>query len=151
VPPEPNVDEPTDPPTLPPGVEESSVFTAATNDKCTFGFVASRTSKTTVGEYEYDGELTFHDHGKGMKFKSLCVDFVDFPVDEPTKAVFKGTGEVRTSAGTACVQFTVTVVDGGEPSTDDSFTIVLTECPMPDGTYPYSAWGPLGGGNIQLH
>ena len=136
---------------LPPGAEESSVFAAAGNTKCTFGFVASRTPIETGG-WEYDGELTFHDHNKGFKVKSVCVTFVDIN-PALNQAIFAGQAEVRSSAGTVCTPFKVTVVDGGEPSTADKFRIELPEwvAPGDPAGFEYGVENCLGGGNIQLH
>jgi hypothetical protein len=111
--------------------------------------VASATP-TATGGWEYDGELSYHDHGKGMRLKSLCVDLVKFSIDKP-EAVFEGEAEVRCSGGTYNVRFVVTVVDSGEPGRADMLQIELPGWCLPEETDEYRAWGTLGGGNIQLH
>lgn len=138
-------------PILPPDVEEASVFTATKNKKCTFGFVAWRTATTTPDQWEYDGELTFHDHGKGMKLKSLQIDFVEFDLTTKT-AVFQGMCEVRTaSAAPETRSFIVMVVVDDAPSARDFFRIALPDYTLPTETTAYGAEGTLGGGSIQIH
>ena len=49
------------------------VRTAANNVKATFGFVASATvqADNTLGDFQ--GELSYHDHGTGLKLHSLVI------------------------------------------------------------------------------
>ncbi len=119
------------------------VRTAATNSKATFGFVASATVQADGNLGDFQGELSYHDHGTGLRLHSLVVGKV--AVDPTTHtATFSGTAEVETTSGSAAHAFTVTVHDGGEPGVGvDSFDIVI-----PDLAYEGS--GLLGGGNIQV-
>src|SRR5438034_9485667 len=52
------------------------VRTAASNTKATFGFVASATvqADNTLGDFQ--GELSYHDHGTGLRLHSLVVSNV---------------------------------------------------------------------------
>jgi hypothetical protein len=135
---------------LPPGVEETSVFAAAGNTKCTFGFVAWRTPTSDPEVWDYDGELTFHDHGRGMKLKSVCVSKVSFP--DAVTAIFEGMCEVRTAdSAPQTTPFVVTVVVDAQPSAADWFQIALPEYKLPTEPEEYGAKGTLGGGSIQIH
>jgi hypothetical protein len=147
---DPTPNDPSTPdPTLPPDAEEAAVFAAGGNTKCTFGFVASCTPKETGG-WEYDGELTFQDHYKGFKVKSLCIDYVKLDSQENT-AVFCGEAEVRCGSKSMNTRFKVTVLDCSEPGRADTFQIELPLWTYPTDRCPYGAWGTLGGGNIQVH
>lgn len=138
-------------PTLPPDLEPASVFAATKNAKCTFGFVAWRTATGVPDEWQYDGELTFHDHGKGMKLKSLQIDGVDFDLTAKT-AVIRGTGEVRTASAASEIRtFVVTVAVDDTPSAADFFRIELPDYKLPTEPEEYGAEGTLGGGSIQIH
>lgn len=121
------------------------VRTAATNSKATFGFVASATKQSDGSLADFQGELSYHDHGTGLRLHSLVVDNVTV-VDSQTMT-FSGTADVETAAGPAGAHsFTVTVKDLGEPGVGvDFFSISISDLSL-----FYSASGTLGGGNIQV-
>jgi len=107
-----------------------------------FGFNAGyKPGKTTVS-----GQLTYIDHGTGMKAKATSIDKYYNPNGSTgTTRTFSGQAEVN---GVSGYSFTVTVTDNGEPGKgNDYFSITLTN---PSGFY-YHAQDSLGGGNIQLH
>ncbi len=83
------------------------------------------------------GHLTYIDHGTGMKVKAHAI--TRYTVVNSTTRLIEGTGD----ADGLNVDFAVTVQDNGEPGTNDTFQIQLSN--------GYSAIGTLGGGNIQLH
>lgn len=127
------------------GVQESAV--PVQNTKATFGFVASRTlpDNGTVGETQ--GELTYHDHGVGLRVHSLSVESVEVLADLSVR--FTGTAEVTTSAGTEVRSYVVTVRDAGEPGRADTLRIRLLGFQLPGEATDYHREGELGGGNIQ--
>src|SRR5438270_4073273 len=79
------------------------VRTAASNSKATFGFVASATVQAD-GSKDYQGELSYHDHGTGLRLHSLSVTKVTV-VDSQTMT-FEGTADVETTSGSAAHSFT---------------------------------------------
>src|SRR5438552_295075 len=106
-----------------------------------FGFNAGyKPSKTTVS-----GQLTYIDHGTGMKAKATSIDKYYNPNGSTgTTRTFSGQAEVN---GVSGYSFTVTVTDNGEPGKgNDYFSITLT-----GPNFYYHQGSTLGGGNIQLH
>ena len=83
------------------------------------------------------GHLTFIDHGSGLKVKGTGVTKY-VKVDEVTRHI-EGTADINGSPGT----YEVDVADNGEPGSNDTFKIGLSN--------GYAASGNLAGGNIQLH
>src|SRR5712692_5758235 len=107
-----------------------------------FGLNAGyKPGKTTVS-----GQLTYIDHGTGMKVKATSIDNYYNPNGSTgTTRTFSGQAEVN---GVSGYYFTVTATDNGEPGNGhDYFSITLTG---PSG-FNYHAENFLGGGNIQLH
>ena len=107
-----------------------------------FGLNAGyKPGKTTVS-----GQLTYIDHGTGMKVKATSIDNYYNPNGSTgTTRTFSGQAEVN---GVYGYYFTVTATDNGEPGTGhDYFSMTLTG---PNGFY-YRAGSTLSGGNIQLH
>ncbi len=86
------------------------------------------------------GHLVYHDHA------------IDFRVESTSITSFSSVGCQSTIEGNgnsnqgSPVHFVVTVTDGGEPGTNDTFSIQVT-----DSAPPYAAGDTLGGGNIQVH
>src|SRR3989449_6253208 len=106
-----------------------------------FGFNAGyKPGKTTVS-----GQLTYIDHGTGMKAKATSIDRYYNPNGSTgTTRTFSGQAEVN---GVSGFYFTVTVTDNGEPGKgNDYFSITLT-----GPNFYYHQGGTLGGGNIELH
>jgi hypothetical protein len=83
------------------------------------------------------GALEYQDHGTGLKVHGTGVTAYTV-VDAATRSI-TGNATINGVAGT----YTVVVADNGEPSTNDTFSISLSN--------GYNASGTLGGGNIQLH
>src|SRR5213594_2556931 len=86
-----------------------------------FGFNAGyKPGKTTVS-----GQLTYIDHGTGMKAKATSIDRYYNPNGSTgTTRTFSGQAEVN---GVSGFYFTVTVTDNGEPGKgNDYFSITLT-------------------------
>ena len=84
------------------------------------------------------GHLTYIDHGAQLKVKGLGV--TAYAVTGPTSRHIEGRAEINGVPGT----YAVDVADNGEPGRGkDVFRITLSN--------GYTAGGPLGGGNIQLH
>jgi hypothetical protein len=83
------------------------------------------------------GHLTYIDHGNGLKVTYHSI--TGYTVVNSTVRLIEGTAD----ANGEDVTFTVIVADNGEPGTNDTFQIQLSN--------GYSATGTLGGGNIQLH
>ena len=84
------------------------------------------------------GHLTYIDHGSGMKVHGTGVTAYAV-LDDSTRGI-QGTAEINGQGG---FTYEVDVADRGEPGSNDSFTITLSN--------GYSATGNLSGGNIQLH
>src|SRR2546425_349217 len=106
-----------------------------------FGFNAGyKPGKTTVS-----GQLTYIDHGTGMKVKATSIDKYYNPNGSTgTTRTFSGQAEVN---GVSGYYFTVTATDNGEPGKgNDYFSITLT-----GPNFYYHQGSTLGGGNIQLH
>ena len=83
------------------------------------------------------GHLNYLDHGSAMHVKGTAV--TSYVVVNKTTRRITGTAQINGAAGT----YVVVVSDEGEPGTNDTFTITLSN--------GYTAWGKLVGGNIQLH
>lgn len=83
------------------------------------------------------GHLTYIDHGSGMQVKGTAVTSYQ-TIDTTTRRI-TGTATINGVAGT----YDVVVSDKGEPGTNDTFAITLSN--------GYTASGTLVGGNIQLH
>src|SRR5438445_1871662 len=105
-----------------------------------FGFNAGyKPGKTTVS-----GQLTYIDHGTGMKVKATSIDTYAPSGNTATTRTFTGQAEVN---GVSGYSFTVTATDNGEPeSGNDYFSITLT-----GPGFNYQSGNLLGGGNIELH
>src|SRR3989475_9272003 len=106
-----------------------------------FGLNAGyKPGKTTVS-----GQLTYIDHGTGMKVKATSIDNYYNPNGSTgTTRTFSGQAEVN---GVSGYYFTVTATDNGEPGKgNDYFSITLT-----GPNFYYHQGGTLGGGNIELH
>ncbi len=84
------------------------------------------------------GHLTYIDHGNGMRVKGTGV--TGYTIVSPNTRTINGTAEINGQGG---FTYSVTVVDNGEPGKSDQFTIMLSN--------GYSAGGPQGGGNIEIH
>jgi hypothetical protein len=123
-----------------------SPVAATTNTKVTFGFVASATVQTDGSLGDLQGELSYNDHGLGLKLHSVSVTSVSVDSTAHT-ATFAGTADVTTGSGSFDDQkFTVIVRDVAEPGVGvDTFDIELPNLPV-----PYHVSGTLGGGNIQV-
>jgi hypothetical protein len=99
----------------------------------TFGFVGKVAKDGTPG-----GHLTYQDHGAGNRnVNSIAITSV---TTAGNCGVLMGTATVD---GSGSFGFQVRVCDNGEPGTNDTFSILMS-----DG---YSAGGTLTNGNIQLH
>ncbi len=85
------------------------------------------------------GHLTYMDKGPNdLKVKETSV--TAYEVVNPTTRRIKGTAEINGQGG---FTYEVVVADNGEPGSDDTFVLTLSN--------GYNASGNLGGGNIQLH
>jgi hypothetical protein len=84
------------------------------------------------------GHLEYIDHATGMKVHGTGV--TGYTVTGTTSRHITGTAQVN---GVSGFTYGVDVADNGEPGTNDTFSITLSN--------GYSAGGTLGGGNIQLH
>jgi len=83
--------------------------------------------------------LTYNDHDfSGLKVKGTGV--TAYVITGTLKRHIEGTAEIN---GQDAFTYTVDVTDNGEPGTNDTFAITLSN--------GYSASGTLRGGNIQLH
>lgn len=84
------------------------------------------------------GHLNYIDHGTGMHVKHVTI--TGYAVSSTTERQITGTCTIN---GTAGFSFSCFVADNGEPGTNDTFNLFLSN--------GYSAGGFLQGGNIQLH
>ncbi len=84
------------------------------------------------------GHLVYIDHGTGMRVKGTGV--TAYVSTGSTSRHIEGTAEINGQGG---FTYQVDVADNGEPGTNDTFAIKLSN--------GYSASGTLAGGNIQLH
>ena len=102
-------------------------------EKATFGVSGG------IKNGKFWGHLSFNDHGKnGIKVKSTSVTAYIL-IDATTRQI-EGIAKVE---GQGAFAYTVIVKDSGEPGTNDTFSLVVSN--------GYSVAGSLMGGNIQLH
>ncbi|MCA1684002.1 MAG: thrombospondin type 3 repeat-containing protein [Actinobacteria bacterium] len=101
-------------------------------EKHHFAFTARSLAEASTAE----GELTFVDRAARLRLRATAIAAVAVAGGHAT---IHGTGTVN---GGPTVEFTVEVVDAGEPGRDDTFRV----------TFPgYEAGGRLNGGNIQTY
>ena len=133
-------------PVPPPSVQKDFMtgggFIVVNGNHANFGFVAG----FKPGQTTPSGQLTYTDHGTGMRAKATSIDTYYNPNGSTgATRTFTGRAEVNGASG---YSFTVTATDNGEPGRgNDYFSITLTG---PSNFY-YQAGNTLGGGNIQLH
>jgi len=84
------------------------------------------------------GHLNYIDHGTGMHVKHLTI--TSYEATGANERKITGTCKINNVEG---FTFSVFAADNGEPGSNDTFNIFLSN--------GYSAGGYLGGGNIQLH
>ncbi|HVH66630.1 MAG TPA: choice-of-anchor P family protein [Gemmatimonadales bacterium] len=134
--------QPAPPPTPPPGCSGDDFVTGG-------GWITSTPSGARanfgvgggIKQGAFWGHLTYIDHGPdGVKVKGTGVSA--YTVVNATTRHIEGTAEVNGQSG---FTYTVDVADNGEPGSNDTFVIRLS-----DG-YTSSPPGTLAGGNIQLH
>lgn len=102
-------------------------------EKATFGVSGG------IKNGKYWGQLSFNNHGANeVKVKSYSV--TSYQVIDATTRQIVGMAKVN---GNGTVEYKVVISDNGEPGTNDTFKLELS-----DG---YSIDGVLLGGNIQLH
>lgn len=107
---------------------------AASGSKGTFGVAGGGTKNGG-----FWGHLVYIDHGSGLRVKGTGV--TAYVITGPTSRHIEGTAEVNGAPG---FTYSVDVADNGEPGVgSDTFALRLSN--------GYSAFGVLGGGNIQLH
>lgn len=103
------------------------------NDKSTFGVSGG------IKQGKFWGQLSYKEHGKdGIRVKSTKV--TNYIVIDAFTRQIEGVAKIN---GKGAFGYTVIVSDQGEPSTNDTFELSLSN--------GYSASGILQGGNIQLH
>lgn len=145
------------PPTFDPSaiLPTAALFPTAgdTNTKCNFGFVASGTVQAdgTLGDPE--GELSYHDHGIGLRLHSLDVTSVKV---DGSDAWFEGTAEVTLGNNTPSDEhFIVHVRDADTTGGCDTFDINLPNYIPSGASAHYHVCGTLdgtnGNGKIQTH
>lgn len=101
-------------------------------DKATFGVSGG------IKNGNFRGQLSYDDHANNVKVKSTSVTAYIL-LDSVTRQI-EGAAKVN---GKGSFTYKVIVVDNGEPGSNDSFSIELSN--------GYKASGVLVGGNIQLH
>jgi hypothetical protein len=93
---------------------------------------------------EFWGHLNYIDHGAGTHVKATSITAYVVVLDAEgmptTTRRIEGTAEVN---GQGVFAFQVDVSDNGEPGTNDTFALRLSN--------GYTSFGDLNGGNIQLH
>jgi hypothetical protein len=123
--------------------------TASIGGKATFGFVV----KYNTGDANPSGNLTYDDHGANVRIKALSFNLLLIgvgPCGANTHAKFRGLASVTGPSGVPATQtLDVDVDDCAEPGSSpgvgpDMFTVTTV------GGTPYTAAGPLVGGNIQI-
>jgi hypothetical protein len=87
----------------------------------------------------YWGHLNYKDQGTGMQAKATSITAYQVGAT-PNARHIEGTAQI---SGVDGYTFAVDVTDNGEPGTNDTFSISLSN--------GYQAGGSLSGGNIQLH
>lgn len=103
------------------------------NDRANFGVNAGFKGGSL------DVNFNYIDHGTGMHVKATTI--TEYVATGPTSRRFKGSAEID---GVSGYTYEIAVADRGEPGRNtDTISIKLGN--------GYSAGGPLGGGNIQLH
>lgn len=105
----------------------------ASGAKATFEIDAGIKNETAWGDVAYD------DHGDGLTLKSTSITTYA-PGPTANSRHIEGTAQVN---GVDGYTFTAVVTDNGDPGTNDTFAIQISN--------GYQASGALGGGNIQLH
>jgi Ice-binding-like len=100
-------------------------------EKATFGVSGG------IKNSKFWGQLSYNDHD-GVKVKSTSI--TDYIIIDSVTRQIEGIAKVNNKGA---FNFTVVVVDNGEPGRNDSFSLNLSN--------GYSASGTLVGGNIQLH
>jgi hypothetical protein len=118
-------------------ISDGGSITALNTDQGTFGGNA-KVSLTRSAS----GQQTYHDHGpvQPLDFKATTVDAVRCS-DDRTSAEIYGTGAVN---GVDGYEYRIRLHDGGEPSSDDRYEILI-----PLAGY-YSGDRTLDGGNVQI-
>jgi hypothetical protein len=98
------------------------------------------------------GHLQYNDHGTSPPIQVHGRTVTAYgPAEVPNTRVIKGTARVRGFEGVQEADYEVTVADNREPGRNyDVFSITVVN-PDPNEPALYTAGGPLGGGNIQLH
>ncbi|HEV8348377.1 MAG TPA: post-COAP-1 domain-containing protein [Vicinamibacterales bacterium] len=109
-------------------------------------------SGTGTPPLPFFGHLEYDDHAVGIKVHSTLITayLQDTLLFDPDARLICGTAKANADD----VNFVVRVKDGGEPSVNDQFDIIIALTTNP--TAPmYTTWTgtphPLAGGNIQLH
>jgi serine protease AprX len=102
-----------------------------------FAFFAEYTAQSSAP----GGEMSFDDKN-GMKVKAVALASLTV---SGHAATLKGDAQVN---GTGGYQFTLDVVDNGEPGSADSYRLRLTQPANP--LYVFDAQGTLSGGNIKV-
>jgi hypothetical protein len=125
--------------TVPPSTAGAKVtaggWIAVAGGKGTFGLTAKANAAGAPS-----GHLTYQDHGL-LARTVTSTDITSVQLIGGNCAQVLGSARVN---GTPGYGFQVDVCDNGEPGKDsDTFSIVMS-----DG---YTAGGPLGGGNVQIH
>lgn len=106
---------------------------SSSNTKATFGVSGG------IKNNKYRGQLSYQDHtSNGFHLKSTKITGYT-AIDSVTREI---TGVAKID-GKGSFTFTVIVKDNGEPGTNDSFSLTVSN--------GYTASGTLQGGNIQLH
>jgi hypothetical protein len=108
-------------------------ITTALGNKAHFGVEGGMTN------YLYWGHLTYKDNGNGPSVQSTGITKYQVGATANSRHI-EGTATVNGAAG---YTFAVDITDNGNPGSNDSFNISLSN--------GYRAGGNLGGGNIQLH
>ena len=107
-------------------------------NKRTFGFYAEYKANSSGP----GGELSYDDKS-GTKVKATGMSA--FVITGGNKATAKGTASIN---GVGSYNFQLDVVDNGEPGSNDSFYLLLTNPAIPQ--WKYETSGTLGGGNVQV-
>jgi len=126
------------------GQIDSTSHKSNKNDKATFGVSGGIKNGKFWGHLSYNDHSSKdhgkkNDHGKnGIKVKSTSI--TGYTVIDAVTRQIEGIAQIN---GKGSFTYKVIVVDNGEPSNNDSFSIELSN--------GYSNSGTLKGGNIQLH
>jgi hypothetical protein len=106
-------------------------FIMVNGSKANFGLTAGNPASSG------NGELTYIDHGTGMKVDGS--GSVTYTILDPQTRKIEGSADIDGVPGT----YTLIVSDQGEPGRNDTFDLTLST--------GYHASGTLAGGNIQVH